>query len=263
MAPRTSTRTSNRASATGIHKNIANIAASDLLDSDDEFPVDPSLADLDMTLVNSNGSDNKEEDVNKVQEASEDEEEDSEESEEEEGSEEEEEESEESEEEDATAAKEQPVTKKRRGPAKTSAEKPADDRKITYTISIFSAAEMKKSKSAKKPTKTAILTLHNSEPFDTLQAQILVRIAAALHPAQEDYNDYNIAFTVSRQVTDPVTLDSEETYTHLVNHALKINSTPCAKIVVEAKEEIKKIMRSRLMTSPETRRSTKAGRKRR
>ena len=83
---------------------------------------------------------------------------------------------------------------------------------------------MKKSKSAKKPTKTAILTLHNTEPFDALKAQILVQISAALHPAQEDYNDYNIAFTVPRQVTDPITLDSEETYAHLDVHALKIGS---------------------------------------
>ncbi|KAJ7617580.1 hypothetical protein B0H17DRAFT_1152431 [Mycena rosella] len=96
---------------------------------------------------------------------------------------------------------------------------------------------MKKSKSARKPTKTAILTLPNSEPFDTLKAQILIRIAAALDPAQENYDDYNIAFTVPRQVTDPITLDSEETYAHLVVHALKINTAPCAKIIVEAKED--------------------------
>ncbi|KAJ7769664.1 hypothetical protein DFH07DRAFT_938223 [Mycena maculata] len=232
MAAPTSTRTSQRASATKTQKNIAAIAANDLLDSDydsDEFPLDLSLVDLDVTLVNPDSSDGEEEgdvmdvDVDGGLEASDDSD-----KEEEEGSEaeeEEDEESEESEEEDVTVgkrkrtakkpAKEQPVTKKTRGPAKKSAEKPA----------------------AKKPTKTAIFTLHNSEPFNTLKAQILVRIASALHPAQEDYNDYNITFTVPRQVTDPVTLDSDETYTHLVGHALKINSTPCAKIVVEAKED--------------------------
>ncbi|KAJ7745547.1 hypothetical protein DFH07DRAFT_776658 [Mycena maculata] len=254
MAAPTSTRTSQRASATKTQKNIAAIAANDLLDSDydsDEFPLDLSLVDLDVTLVNPDSSDGEEEgDVMDVdvdggleasvdsdkeeEEGSEAEEEEDEES--EESEEKEDEESEESEEEDVTVgkrkrtakkpAKEQPVTKKTRGPAKKSAEKPADDRKITYTISIFSAAEMKKSKSAKKPTKTAIFTLHNSEPFNTLKAQIL-----------EDYNDYSITFTVPRQVKDPVTLDSDETYTHLVGHALKINSTPCAKIVVEVKED--------------------------
>ncbi|KAJ7776631.1 hypothetical protein DFH07DRAFT_766824 [Mycena maculata] len=183
-----------------------------------------------MTLVNSDGFDDEEEDLNEMQEASENEEEESEE--EEEGN----------EEEEVTMgkrkramgkkpAKEQPVMKKRCGPPKKSAQEPA---------------EMKKSKSAKKPTKTAILNLLNSAPFNMLKAQILVRISAALHPAQEDYNAYDITFTVPRKITDPVTLDSEETYTHLIDHALQTNTAPCAKIVVEAKE---------------TRRSAKAGRK--
>ncbi|KAJ7708061.1 hypothetical protein B0H17DRAFT_1124845 [Mycena rosella] len=242
MAPRTSTR----GAATVIQKNIARIAANDLLDSDDDLPVGPSSADVDMTLVDFD-SDAEEEDVNKVQEGSEDEDEESGEEEEAEAeAEAEQEDGEQSEEEGAMgkrkrratkADKKKPVGKKRRGPAKKSVNKPADDRKITYTISIFTAAEAIKSKSAKKPTKTAILSLHNSEPFDTVRDQILVGIASALHPPQADYNNYNITFTVPRQVTDPITLDSEENYTHLVVHALKITTTPSAKIIVEAKED--------------------------
>ncbi|KAJ7664794.1 hypothetical protein B0H17DRAFT_1211151 [Mycena rosella] len=213
MAAPTSRPASTRAAATKIDKNISAIAANDLLDSDDEFPVHSSVADADMTLVNSDGSDDKEGEiidveVDEEQELSEEEEEDDEDKgdedkDEDAGSEEEEEE----EEEEVTAgkrkrgaatkaAKEQPAAKKTRGPAKKSVKKPADTRKITYTISTFSLSDMKKSKSARKPTKTAILTLPNSEPFDTLKAQIFIRIAAALHPAQENYDDYNITFTV-------------------------------------------------------------------
>ncbi|KAJ7112258.1 hypothetical protein C8R44DRAFT_741948 [Mycena epipterygia] len=90
-------------------------------------------------------------------------------------------------------------------------------------------------KKSKKPTTTDILSLKSDQAFDTLKAQILARIAESLKPGQLHYEDYDISFTVPRQVTDSLSLDSPEKYQHLVLNALKIKADPSARISVVPK----------------------------
>ncbi|KAJ7038457.1 hypothetical protein C8F04DRAFT_1179758 [Mycena alexandri] len=58
-------------------------------------------------------------------------------------------------------------------------------------------AKRKRGKGKKKigPPASEIYTLNSDEPWDTLKAQIGVRICAALNPAILDFDDYNMTFT--------------------------------------------------------------------
>ncbi|KAJ7038484.1 hypothetical protein C8F04DRAFT_911554, partial [Mycena alexandri] len=62
-----------------------------------------------------------------------------------------------------------------------------------------------------------------------------VKITAALKPAQLNFDDYIISFTVPRQLSDPIQLTNDSKYKYLVDHALKIKANPNAKIVIEVK----------------------------
>ncbi|KAJ7164536.1 hypothetical protein C8R46DRAFT_901290 [Mycena filopes] len=109
-------------------------------------------------------------------------------------------------------------------------------REITYTTVIYSSAQMKKSKNSRgPPIATDIIALKSDEPFDRLKAQLGVKIVAALNPQQLNYDDYNLTFTVPRQVSDAMQLTDEAKYKYLVDNALKIKSNPGAKIFVEVK----------------------------
>lgn len=94
---------------------------------------------------------------------------------------------------------------------------------------------MKKAKSSRTPERSDIVDLRSDKPFDTLKAQVLVKIADILNPNQLKYDDYNITFTVPRKITNPLPLDSAAKYQHLVTHALQIKTMPSAKIAVEPK----------------------------
>ena len=67
---------------------------------------------------------------------------------------------------------------------------------VTYLLTIISATEMKKSVS-KCQSVSGHLKLDSDEPWDTLKAQILVKISDALCPAKIDYADYNVIFHIT------------------------------------------------------------------
>lgn len=95
---------------------------------------------------------------------------------------------------------------------------------------------MKKSKSARGAPITDLVILDEDEPWETLQAQILVKISDALNPTRIDYSDYLVNFTVPRHVTTPMPLNSSTKHKYLVENALKIKTAPGCKIVVEPKD---------------------------
>ncbi|KAJ7236981.1 hypothetical protein C8J57DRAFT_1087900, partial [Mycena rebaudengoi] len=108
-------------------------------------------------------------------------------------------------------------------------------REITYMISVYSPAQMKKAKSSRGAPITDVITLDNDEPWDTLKAQILAKISAALNPNPLIYDNYDVVFTVQTHVPEPIHLDTAAKYKHLVSNALRIKSSATGKIVVEPK----------------------------
>ncbi|KAJ7608830.1 hypothetical protein DFH06DRAFT_1017460, partial [Mycena polygramma] len=107
-------------------------------------------------------------------------------------------------------------------------------REITYTVCTFAPTKPNKKPDA-KPMKSDIIKLNSDEPFDTLKAQLLVKIDKVLHPDTLHYDQFEITYTVPRQVSNAIELDSNQQYEHLVDNALKIKASANAKICVRPK----------------------------
>ncbi|KAJ7166771.1 hypothetical protein C8R46DRAFT_1034776 [Mycena filopes] len=202
-----------RASTHKVSKLISNIAAGDL-DSDD---------DLDVTLVRSGGSeeeeDNEEDEKGKLEQDDDDPDQRS--------TKDSDDDNDNDEDSDSSINIPQ---KRKRGAGKKS--KPAD----SFQLLNPAAEDTPKSKNSRgPPIATDIIALKSDEPFDRLKAQLGVKIGAALNPQQLNYDDYNLTFTVPRQVSDAMQLTDEVKYKYLVDNALKIKSNPGAKIFVEVK----------------------------
>jgi hypothetical protein len=97
---------------------------------------------------------------------------------------------------------------------------PDPPKKINYILSIISSSEAKKSVSKRIPI-GRILELDANEPWDTVQAQILVTIDKSLAPAMIQFQDYDVSFTIARAVTQPLPLISESNYLFLVKQSTK------------------------------------------
>ncbi|KAJ7730669.1 hypothetical protein DFH07DRAFT_992852 [Mycena maculata] len=229
-----------RSSSHNISASIAKIAVQDLLDSGEENDMDMD-EDADITLVKSDGEDedeDKEQDSGTGGESGKEESEDSdsnkEDSEDSDGS--DKEESEDSDDSnnssDGDDAVVIPQKRKRSGSSKKSNE--PSPRDIEYKISIFSAKEMKKSKSSRRPVTEAVV-LKSNVPWATLKTTLLTEINNALDPSSLNFHDYIITFTVPRQVSDPMQLSNDTKYKYLVGKALQIQKNPSAKVLIEQK----------------------------
>ncbi|KAG1895219.1 uncharacterized protein F5891DRAFT_984425 [Suillus fuscotomentosus] len=73
---------------------------------------------------------------------------------------------------------------------------------ISYMVSILSASEMKKAKSKREPVNTSI-DLRTDEPWDTLKAQILVKISTAINPRMLHFDDYSLTYHISWVLPKP------------------------------------------------------------
>jgi len=103
---------------------------------------------------------------------------------------------------------------------------------ITYILSIISHSEAKKTVSKCIPVGRC-LELQLDEPWDTLQVQILVQINSTLHPSEIQFSDYNISFTITCTVSQPLPLNSVADYSFLVLQATKSKSVVTVKITHE------------------------------
>jgi hypothetical protein len=74
---------------------------------------------------------------------------------------------------------------------------------VTYIMLIMSAAEACKTVVSKRVAKSAILKLNMDEPWETIQAQLLVKIDHALSPSQIQYDQYDIKFYITRVLPKP------------------------------------------------------------
>ena len=116
-------------------------------------------------------------------------------------------------------------------------ETPEPPKKIPYILSITSNTEAKKSAS-KCVSHGRRLELLSSEPWDCMQAQLLVQMDSTLNPRSIKYSDYIISFTIACVVSQPLPLDSQSDYTFLVEQATKGKNVSTVKVACEQKAEI-------------------------
>jgi hypothetical protein len=81
---------------------------------------------------------------------------------------------------------------------------------ITYLLAIFSAIEMKKTVNKRMP-KSHTIQLTTDEPWSTVEAQLLVKISAALSPLVLDISHYDIMCYIPRVLPKPSMGFSSET----------------------------------------------------
>lgn len=92
--------------------------------------------------------------------------------------------------------------------------------KITYILSILSAAEAKKKKTLRKP-KTQILKLDSDEPWDCMKAQLLVKLDETIQPSNISFSLFDFSFHIPRVVSKPgLSLCEEPDYTMMTAKAL-------------------------------------------
>ena len=108
--------------------------------------------------------------------------------------------------------------RKRKEPTATTQVPPS---KVDYILSLFSAVEMKKPAAKREPKKSS-LQLSSDEPWDTLKAQLLVKIDEAFKPTTLSIDDYSILFTIPRVVSKPgYPLVSATDYSILLDRSFK------------------------------------------
>ncbi|KIM79888.1 hypothetical protein PILCRDRAFT_24281, partial [Piloderma croceum F 1598] len=94
---------------------------------------------------------------------------------------------------------------------------------VTYIMSIMSAAEARKTVVSKRIAKSAILKLNMDEPWETIQAQLLVKIDHALSPSQIRYDQYDIKFYITRVLPKPgLSLSCKTDYDLMILKARKL-----------------------------------------
>ncbi|KAJ7309325.1 hypothetical protein DFH08DRAFT_719284, partial [Mycena albidolilacea] len=105
-------------------------------------------------------------------------------------------------------------------------------RDIEFTALIFTAEEMKKPKSSRKPI-PKVFTLESDAPWTAMKTRLKPLIRAVFKPATLKLEEYNITFVVPRKVTTAMPLASSDNFKHLLKHAVKIKNDPTAKITIE------------------------------
>ena len=103
---------------------------------------------------------------------------------------------------------------------------PETAKKITYILSIFAASEVKKAV-AKRVAKNYSVQLGLDELWDTVKAQLLVKISMALNPPVLDFAHYDVMFHIPHVLPKPgMSLAGEDDYEFLLQcaHSVKNNT---------------------------------------
>ena len=109
-------------------------------------------------------------------------------------------------------------------------------KEITYTITLTSAMDMKKTASKRKP-KSGNIRLNDNEPYETFEAQMLVQIAKTLKPRIEDISQYEIRCTINRVISKPgMLVGLEGDYATMVASAIKSKEPHIVNLTVEELE---------------------------
>ena len=104
---------------------------------------------------------------------------------------------------------------------------------ITYYLTIFSEAEMKKSEKQWKPNNTFLQTKFDHE-WDTIKVQLLEKTSQSLCPRVINFNDYSFSWSVPRYQPLQMQLRTSDDYQFLITHALKPKE-PAVNIRIETK----------------------------
>jgi hypothetical protein len=106
--------------------------------------------------------------------------------------------------------------------------------KITYTITVFSLAELSKPVARRQP-KARFVVLASDLEWPDVRAQLKIKAVDVLFPQQAAINDaaFEIEFSITRQVPTPLPLLSENDYKYLVQNALKLKANPAVKITIK------------------------------
>jgi hypothetical protein len=117
--------------------------------------------------------------------------------------------------------------------------------KITYNLTIFSAAELLKPQTRRQPEARFLILPSNLEWAD-VHAQLKIKAVDVLFPQQAAVNDqaFEVVFSITRHVPVPVPLSSHDDYQHLVRNAIKLKANPAVKIIIKevpAKEGVRPI----------------------
>ena len=108
---------------------------------------------------------------------------------------------------------------------------------LTYILSILSAEEARKSVSKRTPVTTS-LELSDKEPWDTMKAQLLMKIDEALSPHVLEFDGYTVMFYISRVLPKPgMVLATEVSYRALLSRAANLTSkTPTINLTIQEKQ---------------------------
>lgn len=131
-----------------------------------------------------------------------------------------------------------PVKKKKHNKNKEEEDLEAEDAvKVTYNISIFSAAELKKPIARREP-KGRFLVLASDIAWPDLYAQLKIQFCDALHPDQAVVadNTFEITYSIPRLVPNPLPLATDKDYAYLITNISKMKS-PTMKVIMKESPE--------------------------
>ena len=108
--------------------------------------------------------------------------------------------------------------------------------KITYTLAIFSHAELAKAQRQPEPV-ARLLVLSSKLEWPDMCAQLKIKACDVLFPARATVNNdaFEVTFSIARHVPMPLPLATQTDYEHLVASALKNTNNPAAKITIKEK----------------------------
>ncbi|KAG2344341.1 hypothetical protein BDR05DRAFT_1018672 [Suillus weaverae] len=131
-----------------------------------------------------------------------------------------------------------PTTSKKRKRGKISpSDPPASIKEVMFITSITSAAEMKKPAS-KRTSRNQTFALNLDEPWDTMKAQMLIKISDALNPGLLSHEDYEISWFIPHVLPKPgLSLLNEKDFDVLVKQAANLKgNNPTINVTIIQKE---------------------------
>jgi hypothetical protein len=109
---------------------------------------------------------------------------------------------------------------------------PAKAPNITYDLTIYSISQMQKAENQRKSVNT-FLVLASDYEFDTIKAQILMKIAESLNPKMIAFEDYSISWTIPRTQVSSMPLRTPADYLFCLDLVVK-QKTPSVNLIIEA-----------------------------
>ncbi|KAG0697340.1 hypothetical protein DFH29DRAFT_1003808 [Suillus ampliporus] len=92
---------------------------------------------------------------------------------------------------------------------------------VTYNISIFPVAKLKKDDLKKRKGTNTYLKLGLSEPFDMFKAQVLHKIDEQTKPQKIFYDNYKALYAIPRVSPTPMSLSNEKDYKEFIGYITK------------------------------------------